>query len=79
MVPKEAIYSVAGLNKLFVIREGRAVEQKLNPGQEIEGWVEVPRDVVAPGEQVATSALAQLVTGTPVKTSGAAAPQAKAD
>ncbi|HYP05367.1 MAG TPA: efflux RND transporter periplasmic adaptor subunit [Bryobacteraceae bacterium] len=81
MVPKNAIYTVAGLNKLFVIREGRTVEQKIAPGQELEGWVEVPHDAVNPGEQVATSALAQLVTGTPVRTSGstAAAPQTKAD
>jgi RND family efflux transporter MFP subunit len=68
MVPKEAIYSVAGLNKLFVIRDGRAVERKITPGQELEGWVEVPREAVSPGDRVATSALAQLVNGTPVKT-----------
>ena len=86
MVPKEAIYTVAGLNKLFVIREGRAVEQKITPGQELDGWVEVPREAVNPGERVAASALAQLVTGTPVKSGGSAAaatppatPQAKAE
>jgi RND family efflux transporter MFP subunit len=42
MVPKDAIYTVAGLNKMFVIREGRAVEQKITPGEELDGWVEVP-------------------------------------
>jgi RND family efflux transporter MFP subunit len=70
MVPKEAIYTVAGLTKLFVIRDGRAVEQRINPGQESDGWMEVPRDSVSPGEKVAITALNQLVTGTPVRTSG---------
>ena len=28
MVPKDAIYTVAGLTKMFVIRDGRAVEQQ---------------------------------------------------
>jgi RND family efflux transporter MFP subunit len=70
MVPKEALYTVAGLTKLFVIRDGRAVEQRINPGQELDGWIEVPREVVTPGERVATSALSELVTGTPVRASG---------
>jgi membrane fusion protein (multidrug efflux system) len=84
MVPKEAIYTVAGLNKMFVIREGRAVEQKITPGEELNGWVEVPPEIVTPGERVATTALSQLVTGTPVTTHGSAtaatpASQAKAE
>ncbi len=70
VVPKEAVYSVAGLTKLFVIRDGRAVEQRINPGQEWDGWMEVPRDVLKPGDRVATSALNQLVTGAPVRSSG---------
>ena len=32
---------------MFVIRDGRAVEQKINPGQEIDGWMEVPREAVS--------------------------------
>jgi RND family efflux transporter MFP subunit len=70
VVPKQAVYSVAGLTKLFVIRDGRAVEQRINPGQEWDGWMEVPRDVLKPGDRVATSALNELVTGTPVRSSG---------
>jgi multidrug efflux pump subunit AcrA (membrane-fusion protein) len=73
VVPKEAIYTVAGLTKLFVIRDGRAVEQRINPGQETNGWMEVPREAVNPGERIAISGLNQLVTGTPVRTSGAPA------
>lgn len=70
MVPNEAIYAVAGLTKLFVIRDGRAVEQRINPGQVVDGWTEVPRESVGPGERVAITALNQLVTGIPVKSSG---------
>jgi RND family efflux transporter MFP subunit len=73
MVPKEAIYTVAGLTKMFVIRDGRAVEQRINPGQEMDGWMEVPREAANPGEKVAITELNQLVTGTPVRTSAAAA------
>ena len=67
LVPKNAIYSVAGLTKVFTIRDGRATEHKIAPGQEVEGWVEVPRDEVNAGDQVAVSGLAQLVNGMPVK------------
>jgi len=67
IVPKRAIYSVAGLTKLFVIRDGKAVEQKISTGQEIGDWVEVPGDSVKPGDQVAVSALGQLFGGTSVK------------
>ena len=67
VVPKNAIYNVAGLTKMFTVREGRAVEHKISAGQEVDGWVEVPRDQVSAGDQVAISGLAQLVNGTPVK------------
>jgi RND family efflux transporter MFP subunit len=69
-VPKQAIYNVAGLNKIFVIRNGKAVEAKIDPGQDLGSWIEVPRDVVKPGDQVAVSGLARLVHGTPVKATG---------
>ena len=75
MVPKEASLHGRRTDKLFVIRDGRAVEQRINPGQESDGWMEVPRDVVSPGERVAISALNQLVTGTPVRASGTTRPQ----
>jgi RND family efflux transporter MFP subunit len=66
LVPKQAVYNVAGLTKLFVIRDGKALERRIAPGQEYEGWMEVPRDQVNPGDQVAVSNLGQLVQGTPV-------------
>ena len=67
VVPKAAIYQVAGLNKAFVIRQGRATEVKLTPGAEIEGWVEAPGGGIRAGDQVAVSRLAALVDGAPVR------------
>jgi RND family efflux transporter MFP subunit len=67
LVPKQAIYNIAGLSKLFIIRGGKAEQLKIMPGQETDGWVEVPRDRINPGDQVAVSALSQLVQDTPVK------------
>jgi RND family efflux transporter MFP subunit len=67
VVPKQAIYNIAGLNKVFIIRDGKAVEQKINPGTENDGWIEVPRDQINPGDRIAVSQLPTLVSGTPVK------------
>jgi RND family efflux transporter MFP subunit len=68
MVPKNAVFSVAGLNKIFVIRQGKAVEIRMTPGIEENGWAEVPSGSIQPGEKVAVSNLLNLVNGSPVKT-----------
>jgi RND family efflux transporter MFP subunit len=70
MVPKQALYSIAGLTKLFVIRNGKAVERRLIPGVEQGGWVEVPGDQVKPNDRVAVSNLGALVNGSPVSEKG---------
>lgn len=67
VVPKAALYQVAGLTKVFVIREGRAVEQKVTPGAEVGEWVEVTGGNLRAGEPVAVSRLATLVDGAPVR------------
>lgn len=67
MVPRRALYSVAGLTKVFVVRDGRAVEHKITPGAEMEDWIAVPREAVNPGDQVAVTGVQQLVNGLPVK------------
>lgn len=67
VVPKSAIYSVAGLTKLFVVRAGRTVEHKVNLGKEVGDWIEVPREAVNPGDRVAVTSLGQLVGGIPVR------------
>ncbi len=70
MVPKQALYSIAGLTKVFAIRDGKAVEFKLTPGEEVNGWAPVPAGTVNPGEVLAISQQAMLVTGTPVRVTG---------
>jgi RND family efflux transporter MFP subunit len=68
MVPRNAIYSVAGLNKVFVIRQGKAVEVKVPPGLEVDGYTEVPAGTIQAGEAIAVSNLLNLVDGAKVKT-----------
>jgi RND family efflux transporter MFP subunit len=66
-VPREALYTVAGLTKVFVIRNGRAVERRIPPGLARDGWIEVPSDQVQAGEPVAVSNLAMLTDGAAVQ------------
>jgi membrane fusion protein (multidrug efflux system) len=66
-VPKDALYTVAGLTKMFVIRNGKAVELKITPGQDLGSWIEVPRESVNPGDQVVVSGLTQLINGAAVR------------
>ena len=63
-VPKDAVYAMAGLTKLFVVRNGIAVERKLQPGETLGDWVEAPG--IQSGEQVAVSNLGLLVDGAKV-------------
>ena len=67
MVPKAALYQVAGLSKVFVIRGGRAQENKVTPGAQTDGWVEVPGDRIRSGDQVAVSRLDALIDGAAVR------------
>ncbi|MEO8128251.1 MAG: hypothetical protein ABI822_14215, partial [Bryobacteraceae bacterium] len=68
VVPANAIHTVAGLTKVFVIRDGRVVEHKITPGQELKGWVELPNAEIKAGDRVAVSSLSQLIQGAPVRT-----------
>jgi len=68
MVPQVAIYSVAGLNKVYVIRDGKAVEIRIPPGMEMDGWTETPAGLIEPGEPVAVTNLLNLVNGSVVRT-----------
>lgn len=67
LVPKQAVYSIAGLSKVFAIRQGKAVELRFQPGAEVDGWVEVPGSQLLPGDTVATSGLTTLYDGRTVK------------
>lgn len=67
VVPKQAVYYIAGLSKIFAIRQGKAVEMRIQPGTEINGWLEVPNDQLRTGDQVATSNLDALFDGRAVQ------------
>jgi membrane fusion protein, multidrug efflux system len=72
MVPENAIITIAGLSKMFAVRQGKAVELHVTPGVHADGWVEVTDAELQPGETVATSALNELVNGASVNVSGKA-------
>ncbi len=66
VVPKAALYTVAGLTKVFVIRDGKAVERRVPPGRAIGDGIEVPAGQVKPGDAVALDKLGLLYDGAPV-------------
>jgi multidrug efflux pump subunit AcrA (membrane-fusion protein) len=68
MVPSSAVYSVAGLTKVYVIRNGKAVEVRIAPGAEVDGWKEAPAGSIQAGEAIAVSNLLNLINGAAVKT-----------
>ncbi len=71
VIPKRALYTVAGLTKAFVIRGGRAIEYKIPPGQAYDDWVEVPGDQIHAGDPVAVSNLPVLTNGVEVSATSA--------
>lgn len=64
-VPETAVAYFAGLTRVFVVADGKARERTVKLGPARDGRVEI-REGVRPGEQVATSGLAQLQDGTAV-------------
>ncbi len=75
VVPLQAVFTVAGLSKLFTVRDGTASEVRLSPGMDLGGWLEVPSGKIQPGDIVATSPLAQLVDGAAVRVESQPAPR----
>jgi len=67
LVPKQAVYYIAGLSKVFAVRQGKAVELRFQPGADLNGWLEIPGDQLKPGEKVATSNLDTLFNGRTVQ------------
>jgi membrane fusion protein (multidrug efflux system) len=64
-VPGDAVTSIAGLTKVFVIAEGRAQERLVRPLGRQGTLVEIAEGV-KPGDVVATSNLTALFNGAPV-------------
>lgn len=81
VVPREAVYEIAGLTKVFSVRDGRAVEHRIVPGRDLGGVIEVQDGKVQPGDQVAISRLGMLTDGASVRVASggesAAAPKTK--
>ncbi len=70
VVPKQALHNIAGLTKVFVIRDGRVTEHRVPPGIEVNGWIEMPAELIHAGDQVAVSNLSALTPGLPVRALG---------
>lgn len=67
VVPKRAVYTVAGLTKVFTVRDGKLTEHRVSPGQMLGDWMEVPAAEIRAGDAVVVSSLAQLTDGQPVR------------
>ncbi|MEK7700674.1 MAG: efflux RND transporter periplasmic adaptor subunit [candidate division NC10 bacterium] len=65
-VPGESVTSIAGITKVFVVADGKALERLVKLGARQGTWVEIA-DGVKAGETVATSNLAALFDGAPVE------------
>lgn len=73
-VPESAVSYFAGITRVFVVADGTARERTVRLGSRRDGLVEVVEGV-RPGEQVATSGLAQLQDGAPVAALPASQPR----
>jgi RND family efflux transporter MFP subunit len=62
VVPADALMNVVGLNKVFVIADGKAQERQVRPGARQGGTLEILQGVKV-GETVATSNLPALYNG----------------
>ena len=75
-VPEAAVSYFAGLTRVFVIADGTARQRSVTLGTRVDGLIEIVKGV-QPGEQVATSRLAQLQDGAAVTTAAPAPPAAR--
>jgi len=65
VVPPAAIVSFAGLEKVFVVQEGKAVEKRVTTGRRTAEWVEILSGL-EPGEEVVLNP-GNLQPGQPVR------------
>ncbi|HUQ92451.1 MAG TPA: efflux RND transporter periplasmic adaptor subunit [Bryobacteraceae bacterium] len=70
VVPRQAVYVVAGLTKVFVVRQGKIVECRVSPGRMIDGGMEVPAGVIRAGDRVVITNLPELTGGQEVRVKG---------
>lgn len=65
-VPESAVVTFAGVHKVFRVKDGKAAEQRVEPGDRADGRVEI-RSGLSPGDVVVVSPPASLATGVPVR------------
>jgi len=75
-VPQEAVLSFAGVNKVFVVEDGKARAIEIEPGERAGDWVAV-RKGLSGGESVVVSGNTKLATGVAVAVQVAPAEGAK--
>jgi len=66
VVPEAAIITFAGVTKVFVVRDGRAEERVIRPGDAVDGERRIVEEGLALGEPVAVSAVDRLEHGAAV-------------
>lgn len=71
-VPKRAVLSFAGVDKVFLVGEGKAKEVRVDLGDRDGEWVEVKKGL-KPGESVVVEGASKLATGVPVEVKSARA------
>jgi RND family efflux transporter MFP subunit len=62
-VPSSSIYSLAGIQKIFVIDQGMAREHHVQLGEQNEDWIEISEPQLPVGAQVITSGQRLLSDG----------------
>jgi RND family efflux transporter MFP subunit len=76
--PQEAIVTFAGVNKVFTVKDGRAVEVTVEPGDaRLDNYVEVASGLKG-GENLVVSGTSKLATGVPVTVKTASTTQTSA-
>ncbi len=71
--PVAAVQTFAGITRVFVVKQGKAIEQTVEAGARRDGLVEIRRGLKA-GDQVVIEGMNRLATGTPVKVAESAGP-----
>jgi multidrug efflux pump subunit AcrA (membrane-fusion protein) len=65
VVPLNSVVNFAGVNKLYMLEGGKAVEKVVTPGIRVGDDVEISGDV-KPGDAVITTGMKRLYNGKPV-------------
>jgi RND family efflux transporter MFP subunit len=47
VVPNEALLTFAGIEKVFIVKEGKALEKNVSTGRRADGRIEIPREIKA--------------------------------